>query len=104
MTMKVSLTETGGWANIKMGCTVDTASLPTTVARALKHALADSCLFREPEHNPRARDARIVVIEVVDRGRHKIASFSEASPPQGAGPVLEILRPYCKPIGSPRHK
>lgn len=96
--MKVYLTETGGWTNVRTGCTVDTATLPDPVAAALLQALAQPHLFIEHVQAPDARDARTVSIEIECGDRWKRTSFSEAAPPADARVVLEILRPYCKPM------
>jgi hypothetical protein len=101
MTMKIHLVETGGWANIRSGCTVDTAMLPDTVAEALLHALVDSRLFLAHDTPADVRDARTIEI-IVDCGetsRH--TSFSEAAAPDAALPLLEILRPLCRPMPIP---
>jgi hypothetical protein len=93
--MKVTLTESGGWANISTGCTVDTVDLPPAAAYAVESALDEEKVFADHPSAPDARDARIVVIEVENEDGVRRASFSEASPPPGLRVVLRILRPYC---------
>lgn len=96
--MKVNLIETGGWTNVKTGCSIDTASLPDPVANALVRAIGDMHLFVEHAVPALARDARTICIEVQCGDGWKRASFSEAAPPAEARPVLEILRPFCRPM------
>ena len=96
--MKVTLTETGGWTNIRTGCTVETDSLPSDEARLLEAALQQADLFAVHGNAPNARDARCVTIEFVHGGRHERTSFSEAAAPAGARVLLDILRPRSRPI------
>jgi hypothetical protein len=93
--MKVSLTETGGWANIAMHCAIDTSSLPPATARVLEDALGREELFAPHPAAPDARDARTVTIEVESESGVRLTSFSEAATPAAALVILEILRPLC---------
>lgn len=93
--MKVTLTESGGYANIRKSCTVDTQQLPKAKAGQLERALRNGHIFGIAKEPMLARDARTIVIEVISGGTHKRAAFSEAAPPDGARVVIDILRPYC---------
>jgi hypothetical protein len=94
--MKVTLTESGGWANVRKSCTVETGTLPQETAHVLEQALCSNELFADHDGAPDARDARIVVIEVHCGGDSRRTAFSEAATPVSARRVLEILRPLCQ--------
>lgn len=96
--MKISMIESGGWTNIRSGCTVDTAGLPDAVAETLRRALVDAQLFHTHAAPEGARDARTILILVECGDRSRRASFSEAAPPEAARPLLDILRPLCRPM------
>lgn len=95
--MRITMTETGGWANVDRRCTVDTAALPRGTAMRLETCVR-TLMTAEPRDASRARDAAVLMIEVVDGDVSSRASFSEARPPLEAREVLEILRPHCQPI------
>lgn len=96
--MKLKLIETGGWTNIRTGCSIDTDTLPKPIGDALVRAVADIQWWIEPVEPPYVRDARTICIEVDSGDGWKRASFSEAAPPAEARPVLELLRTHCKPV------
>lgn len=99
--MRITLTETGGWANIGRTCTLDTARMPKSEARSLEAAVQE--LARAPAaQGSQARDARTVTIRVVSGDHQETLSFSEAEMPPQAAPVLKILRPLCVPIPNRR--
>lgn len=98
--MKVTLTETGGWANIKRSCTIDTASLPRAVAIKLEEdcrsVLAAPTMFADPN----VRDGRTLTLLVDADGTRHSASFQEPGAPPALRPVLEVMRPLCKPVAA----
>ena len=96
--MKVNLIESGGWTNIRSGCSIDTVSLPEAVADELVRAISNMHLFVDHAEPAFVRHARTVCIEVHCGDKWKRASFSEAAPPVEARPVLDILRPFCRPM------
>ncbi|MES2442811.1 MAG: protealysin inhibitor emfourin [Pseudomonadota bacterium] len=96
--MKVTLTESGGWANITKRCVVDIANLPGEAAARLRTAFQTRALFADHPPARDARDARMIVLEMCDAGEVRRTSFSEAATPASARPVLEILRPLCKVV------
>jgi hypothetical protein len=94
--MKVTLTETGGWTNIRRSCTVDTLTLSINDAHALERALDDRQLF-EPHPPPAgARDMRTFSIDFDKGDLHRHAAFTDAAIPLCAVSLLEILLPHCK--------
>jgi hypothetical protein len=95
--MRVTLTESGGWTNVRRQCSVDTDALPREVAKRLE-ACMKSLLEVSPHSAVRARDAATLVFEVDGGAELRRAYFSEAAAPPEIGPVLEILRPYCQPL------
>jgi len=95
--MKVTLTESGGWTNVRRRCSVDTATLPRDAAARLE-ACMTALLGAEERAASRAIDAQLLVFEVEDRTGCKRVSFSEAKPPAEIVPVMEILRPLCRPV------
>ncbi len=96
--MKVKLIETGGWTNIRTGCSIDTSALPEPLAAALVRAVSDMRTLVDHPEPALVRDARTVSIEVECGDKWKRTSFSEAAPPAEVRPVLAILRPYCGPM------
>lgn len=97
--MRVTLTESGGWTNVRRRCSVDTRTLPADVAGTLERCVL-VVLASEPAQAPHARDAVTLVLEVeADEGSRR-ASFSEAAAPAEIRPVLEILRPLCRPVAN----
>ena len=95
--MRVTFTESGGWTNVRRRCSVDVATLPREVAARLEASLA-RLLAVETDHRRGARDAATLVFEVERDGVSRRVSFSEASSPAELRPVLEILRPLCRPV------
>ena len=93
--MRVTLTETGGWTNIRRSCTVDTLDLPAETARALEAAVDQVEPNREYSEPPLARDTRRLLLEVDKDGTRTRTSFSDAAVPPEAIAVLEILSPLC---------
>jgi hypothetical protein len=96
--MKVTFTETGGWANVTRSCTVDTISLPRTTAFVLEAACRKALSLAAIAVHPNVRDARTLTLVVVANGERRSASFSEAEAPPELQPVIEILRPLCRPV------
>jgi hypothetical protein len=91
--MKVTLTETGGWMNIRRSCTVDTHDLPPQDARTVEQALDRAELFKPRPAPAGACDARTIVLEFTTVDEHKRTTFTDASIPDEAISVLEILLP-----------
>lgn len=99
--MKITVTESGGWANIGRTCTLDTAGLPKGDARSLEAAI--SKLVSLPAVNaPHARDARTITIMILADNCERTLSFSEAQAPPAADIVLKIVRPFCAPVPNRR--
>lgn len=94
--MKVTLTETGGWANARRSCTVDTANLPRPVAVRLEDGCRLALAAKGRAIDPAVRDGRTLTIIVDAGGDQWTASFSEPGTPLELRPVLEILRPLCR--------
>lgn len=100
--MKVTLVESGGWTNVKRSCTVDTATLAPEVAWQLEQACAAALVAPVPVATPRARDVRMLTLEVEFGGSSRCASFNELAAPAALAPVIKMLRPLCRPVPNAR--
>ena len=96
--MKVTLTEMGGWANLRRSCTIDTASLPRPIARKLEVDCRSALRATVDLIDPNVRDARTLTLIIDADGTRTTASFSEPGSPPELRPVLEVMRPLCKPV------
>jgi hypothetical protein len=94
--MKVTLTEMGGWANIKRSCTIDTASLPRAVAIKLEDDCRLALAAPPPPLDRRVRDARTLTLVIDADGARRCASFHEPGAPAELRPILEVMRPLCR--------
>jgi len=98
--MKVTLTEMGGWANIRRSCTIDTASLPRTVAIKLEDGCRLALAAPAVVFDPNVRDARTLTLVVDTEGARRCASFQEPGAPAALRPVLEVMRPLCRQVSA----
>lgn len=94
--MIVTLTEVGGWANLRRSCTVDTASLPDPLALKLEEGCRAVLMAVPGTHNPHLRDGRTLTLVVDLNGAPQSVTFVEPGAPPELQPVLEILRPLCR--------
>ena len=95
--MIVTLTEVGGWANLRRSCTIDSASLPDPLALKLEESCRAVLAAVPGTHNPHLRDGRTLTLVVDMNGAPQSVSFIEPGAPPELRPVLEIMRPLCKP-------
>lgn len=100
--MRVTLTEMGGWANVRRSCTIDTSSLPRPVAARLEDGCLSVLAVSGRKDGTAVRDARTLTLVVDTNGESRRVSFSEPGAPPEMRPVLEILRPLCKPVPQTR--
>ena len=74
--MKVTMTLTGGWANIRTRCSVDTTHLPEAKAVLLEEA-AQSLIMLDLGIDPGpARDVRVYVVEICTLETCRTARFT----------------------------
>ena len=104
--MKITLTQTGGWANAQFGCTLDTAELSPDQAReveallsppslAILRSLGSATCFKAP-------DSLQYRLEAATEGETKVACYDDADKPDSLRRLLEVMRPNFRPI--PRRK
>src|SRR5215475_2119687 len=82
--MKVEFTRSGGFANIPMTVTLDTASMPPAAAAELESGIAAADFFNLPStvgSNERLRDAHQYMIAVTTPERqHRVVVSGEIPP------------------------
>lgn len=96
--MKVRLTQSGGYAGLRMGCTVDTGELPSSQARIVEEAVESGDLFRQSGQPHQGADALQYVIEIETTGGLRKAAFDDIAKSESALRVVEVLRPFCRPV------
>jgi|GEM_PF-2058090 len=95
--MKVTLTEVGGWANLRRSCTLDTASLSRPLRRKLELNCRSALSAKVELADASVRDSCTVTLVVEIDGTQMSASFVEPGAPPELRPVLEVMRPLCRP-------
>ena len=95
--MKVRFRQTGGFAGLIRGCELDSADLPQKEAAQLDR------LSRQSPGAPRsstgaARDLTSYEVTVETPEGSKVFSFDDLGIPEGAAPLIELLRRRCKPL------
>jgi hypothetical protein len=100
--MKITLTQTGGWANVQLGCTLDTAELSPEQAREVEALLSPPSLaiLRSlgSAAGSEAPDDLQYRLEAKTEGETKVACYSDAGKPDSLRRLLEAMRPNFRPI------
>ena len=98
--MKVRFLQTGGFAGLLRGCTLDTAEMGSTEGRSLR-ALVEQLSFKEiDERSDRsARDVVAYEITVEDGKRTSSLRFEGLSVPEPVKPLLAFLQERSSPLG-----
>lgn len=98
--MRITLTQSGGWANVSMRASVDSDALEPSDAR-LVLALIDQPplgLLRSVRPPPAMADALQYVLEVDTSAGPRVLRFTDSDKPPGAQRLLEMMRPLFRPV------
>jgi len=95
--MKVTLTQSGGWAGMMMRCSVDSARLPPDAARRLESGL-DALKHAVRPDVDHVRDGTLLEFDIEDGAEQQHICINEGAPSAALSAVLEILRPLLEPI------
>ena len=97
--VKVRFLQTGGFAGLLRGCTLDTAEMDSTEGRTLR-ALVDQLSFKESEEggDRSARDVVAYEITVEDGKRTRSLRFEDLSVPEPVKPLLAFLQARSSPL------
>lgn len=101
--MRITLTQSGGWANVSMRASLDSDTLSPSDAR-LVLALAEPAplgLLRSAG-SPPMRDALQYVLEIDTDAGPRVLRFTDADKPAGAQRLLEMMRPLFRPVPNVR--
>lgn len=100
--MRVILTQSGGWANVQLGCTLETEELPPEQAREVED------LFRPPPRSILRSIAVPVRSAEADGLQYKleahtptgaaIVHYNDVDKPESLRRLLELVRPRFRPI------
>ncbi len=101
--MKISFQQSGGFAGLIRGCTVDTDSLPAGEAEALKSLVERSGAGAlHDAHDSAARDLGQYEIEI-DAGPQRCRlCFDELNVPETVTPLLDFLKARARPMPPPK--
>jgi len=97
--MRVTLTQTGGWANVSMRASLDSETLTPSESR-LVHELLQAPpvgLLRSAARAPLA-DGMQYVLEVDTNAGTRVLRFNDADKPVGVQKLLELMRPLFRPV------
>ena len=100
--MRITLTQTGGWANVQLGCTLDTAELSPEQAREVEALLSPPSLaiLRSvgPAIGSEPQDGLQYCLEAETEHGMEVACYGDAGKPDSLRRLLEALRPHFRPI------
>jgi hypothetical protein len=97
--MKVKFVQSGGYAGLRMGCDLDTDSLPAEEAAMLQSLVEQSGFFQaESGSTPTARDLLNYSIAVETNEGDRQISFDDLSMPDGVAPLVKYLQSRAKPV------
>lgn len=95
--MKVTFTQSGGFAGLVRGCEVSPADLPADQGEELAQLVA-AAKFDEPRtKNPNARDQFQYDLEVKDGRTTQKYTFTDSTLPPSVGPLIAFLRQRSGP-------
>ncbi len=97
--MKIKFRQSGGYAGLRMGCEMDTDSLPPQEADRLT-ALVETSGIRQAtsQRTPNAADLFNYEFTIETReGTHQV-SFDDMSLPERVRPLLDYLRGQAQPL------
>jgi hypothetical protein len=101
--MQIRLLQTGGWANIAMGCTVADSALSPQQRHWIEDLLAQAgpsrAILRSAGFAPQPTpDGLQIELVVSDHGETRSLRFSQTSRPEPLIRLLESLRPLLRPV------
>ncbi|GAB1542070.1 hypothetical protein NUACC21_47440 [Scytonema sp. NUACC21] len=97
--MKVKFSQSGGYANLRRGCELDTDLLPSDEAAKLQSLVEQSDILQtQSSHTPHARDLFNYNITVETNEGAPTVSFDDLSVPENAQPLLNYLQSCAKPL------
>ena len=97
--MKVKFVQSGGYAGLRMGCDLDTDSLPAEEAAMLQSLVEQSGFFQaQSDRTPTARDLLNYSIAVETNEGSSQISFDDLSMPDGIAPLVKYLQSRAKPL------
>ncbi|HEY9662671.1 MAG TPA: protealysin inhibitor emfourin [Allocoleopsis sp.] len=97
--MKIQFSQSGGYAGLRMGCEIDTASLPPPEAERLTALVENSGILQATsQRTPHAADLFTYEFAIEARqGNHQV-SFDDMSLPERVRPLLEYLQEQVHPL------
>jgi hypothetical protein len=97
--MKVSYEESGGFANLRRGCQLDTDQLPAAEAAQLQCLIESSQAAQSMERrSPRARDAIQYDFTIERAGQTHHIAVDDLTMPASLRPLLQVLRKHARPL------
>jgi hypothetical protein len=101
--MQIRLLQTGGWANMAMGCTVADTALSPDQRRWVEDLLAQArpsraILRRVAMPAAPTPDGLHYELEVSDHGPTRTLCYAQGAPPDSLVRLLESLRPLFRPL------
>ena len=101
--MKVTFQQSGGFAGLIRGCTLDTDSLPPGDAEALESLVERSGARKlQSAHESAARDLGQYEIEIDAGPQQCRLCFDELNVPETVTPLLNFLKARARPMPPPR--
>jgi hypothetical protein len=96
--MKISLTQSGGWANVRFGCSLETGDLPSEDARVVEEIIRGGGLVESRASPSSGADLLRYELTVETPDGKKTMTFDDRSKSHDARKVLELLRPSFRPL------
>ena len=97
--MKVKFLQSGGYAGLRMGCNLDTDSLPAEEAATLESLVEQSGIFQAQSGSKLSgRDLLNYTIAIETNEGDRQVSFDDLSKPDGVMPLLKYLQSRAKPV------
>ena len=100
--MRITVTQNGGWANITLGCTIETTDFPPEQARDIEALLSPPPLtiLRSfgSARTPDLADGLQYRLEAETENGTRIVCYEDAAKPDSLRRLLEALRPRFRPI------
>lgn len=100
--MKITLTQLGGWANVQLGCTLETEDLSPEQAREVEG------LMRPPPHSILRSIGVTAAGATADILQYKLEAhtpaglivvyYSDVDKPDSLGRLLKVARPRFRPM------
>lgn len=97
--MMITLTQSGGWANVSMRASLDSETLQSSDARLVLELLDQPPpgLLRSVGLPPVA-DGMQYELEIDTNAGPRVLRFTDSSKPLGVQRLLEVMRPLFRPV------